>query len=149
MVALQKFNTSEFSMSAQQLPRKRFLRNLRNRVIGQEAAVTLVVGDIARWMADGRSVPDVRDVTYVEFENFSSQTLSNIRPDVVLSPLVTDSFDAFQVCEVLADYGFAGRYRAVAPSMPNLSMIRSEITTAAPDIDFDIVTMPPTLVSVD
>lgn len=136
-------------MSAQQLPRKRFLQNLRGRVLGDENAVTLVVGDIARWASDGRTMPDVRELTYAEFSDFSPSLLEMTKPDVILSPLVTETFDAFQVISVLDASEFTGRYRAISQHLPNLAMIRQEIKSNAPTVDFEIVVMPPTLVSVD
>ena len=135
-------------MSAQQLPRKPFLQIPRGRLPGDEHAVTLVVGEIARWTSDGRIIPDVRDLTYVEFEELSANVLETIRPDVILSPLVLDSFDAFQVMNLLTKWGYEGRYRAVSQHLPNLPMICREIKAEGPYVDFDIVIMPPTLVSV-
>lgn len=135
-------------MSAQQLPRRKFLENLRTRVVGNEKAVTLVIGEIARWSLQGRTMPDVTDLTYVDFKELSPETVAHVEPDVILSPLVTDAFDAFQIAKYLESFGYRGRYRAVAPHLPNIAMVREEIKAAAPDIDFDIVVMPPTLVSV-
>lgn len=136
-------------MSAQQLPRKKFLENLRDRVIGEDRAVTLVVGDVVRWTTEGRTMPYVEDLTYVDFDQLSEDTITTIRPDVVLSPLVTDGFDAYQVTRFLASVAYEGRYRAISQVLPNLQMIRNEIRAVGPAIDFDIVIMPPTLVSVN
>ncbi|MCK0119921.1 hypothetical protein MWU61_05190 [Loktanella sp. F6476L] len=136
-------------MSAQQLPRKKFLENLRDRVIGEDRAVTLVVGDVVKWTTEGRTMPYVEDLTYVDFDQLSEDTIATIRPDVVLSPLVTDGFDAYQVTRFLASAAYKGRYRAISQTLPNLTMIRNEIRAVGPAIDFDIVIMPPTLVSVN
>ena len=135
-------------MAPQQLPQKQFLDTLRHHVLGDDQPVTLVVGDVAQWKAQGRSVPEIEDIDYLEFDEFSEDALQAQQPDVVLSPLVTDVFDAFQVISVLAMAQFKGRYRAVAPRLPNIEMIRGEVQAQAPEIDFDIVVMPPKLMSV-
>lgn len=135
-------------MSAQQLPRKKFLENLRGRVLGKDGTVTLVIGEITRWSTEGRNVPYVQDLNYVDYDDLSEETINDIKPSVVLSPLVTDSFDAHQIARYLVSIGYTGRYRAIAPHLPNLSMIKLEISAVAPQLDFDIVVMPPTLVSV-
>lgn len=136
-------------MSAQQLPRKKFLENLRGRVLGKDRAVTLVVGEIVRWANEGRKVPSVQDLDYIDFEDLTAEKIEAIQPDVILSPLVTDTFDAYQIARYLVSLNFTGRYRAIAPHLPNLSMITLEINAVAPELDFAIVVMPPTLVSVN
>jgi len=135
-------------MASQQLPQKRFLDTLRKNVLGDEKPATLVIGDIALWKAQGRNVPEVDDIDYLEFDALSEQALQTHQPDVVLSPLVTDVFDAFQVITLLSKVQFKGRYRAIAPTLPDIEMIRAEVQTQAREIDFDIVMMPPKLVSV-
>jgi hypothetical protein len=135
-------------MLAQQLRRSISLKDLRGSVLGDERAVTLVVGEIGRWASEGRTMPDVQDLTYIDFSELDQSTLDALQPDVVLSPLVTDAFDAFQIVRYLDSFGYKGRYRAVAPQLPNVAMVKNEINSAAPSIDFDIVVMPPKLVSV-
>jgi hypothetical protein len=135
-------------MSAQQLPRKKVLENLRGHVLGDDRVVTLVVGEIVKWTAQGRTMPDAQDHTYVDFEDLTVETIEAIQPDVIVSPLVTENFDAYQVARQLASILFHGRYRAIAPHLPNIDMIRREISSAAPKIDFEIVVMPPKLVLV-
>jgi hypothetical protein len=135
-------------MSAQQRPYKRFLEALRAQELSNQKAVTLVIGEISRWSMQGRTVPEVPDLTYVDFNELSSETVTTVEPDVIFSPLVTNAFDAFQVVRYLDSFGYCGRYRAVATHLPNLTMVREEIKAEAPAVDFDIVMMPPALVAV-
>ena len=106
------------------------------------------MGEIARWSAEGKIIPEVDALTYVEFDDLDKSIIAEMQPDVILSPLVAAAFDAFQIIRHLKESGFRGRYRAVSPSLPNLAMIKEEIVSAAPEIDFDIVVMPPKLVAV-
>jgi hypothetical protein len=135
-------------MSVHQVPRMKFLENLRETVLGGDRVVTLVIGEIARWVHEGRTMPDVEDLTYVDFDELTEETLKCVSPDVVLSPLLTNAFDSYQIVGLLASLGYRGRYRALAQKMPNFEMIKAEVRSAGPAIDFDIVIMPPNLASV-
>ncbi len=128
--------------SVHQLPRKKFLENLRGHVHQEDRVVTLVVGEVRRWASEGREIPYVDDLTFVDFEHLNQTTIAKVRPDVVLSPLLSDAFDAYQIVRFLASFGYVGRYRALAQYLPDMAMIRSEIRKAAPNIDFEIVMMP-------
>ena len=63
------------------------------------------------------------------------------RPDFVISPLVTNVFDAHDLAGLLADKGFRGHYIAVAETVPQPHVIRGDVERVAPRLHFDVVAL--------
>jgi hypothetical protein len=59
--------------------------------------VTLVVGDIKRWNAQGRTRPEIDGFYFVEIDALNAALLFDIRPEVILSPMIIDQFDAIDL----------------------------------------------------
>lgn len=102
----------------------------------------LIIGDVDRWAAAGRFT-----VSHGCFELCMPQALSvdvlrEFCPEIVLSPLFGDDFDVIDIATILRRLGYRDRYLAIAPYMPNTSIIVAEVATVAPAIDFDILVMP-------
>lgn len=78
------------------------------------------------------------DVRLVEFDEFLE--LSTLKPaDVVLSPMVGDTYDCIDVAQHLFAAGFTGSYRVMTPDLPNPGILRQEIQSLCPGLDFDLV----------
>jgi hypothetical protein len=103
----------------------------------------LVVGNLKAGRAQGRKPPAVAGFHFVDLSELGPDLLARIRPDVVLSPLLGDGFDVFDVAQRLQASSFTGRYRAVAVSLPSPGMVLSEVRNHAPSVDFDIISLPP------
>ncbi len=74
----------------------------------------------------------------VEFDEFI--VLNMRKPaDVVFSPVVGDTYDCIDVAQHLFAAGFSGSYRVMAPDLPNPGILRQEIGSLCPGLDFDIV----------
>jgi hypothetical protein len=115
----------------------------QRQVAAQDPAPTiLIVGEVSRWIASGRELPRLRGRNFVEFHQFGPETCASLRPDIVLSPLVCPSFDCLDLAAVLHGFGFAGRYRVLAPDLPNPSIICAEVSALFPGLDFDLVFLP-------
>lgn len=100
----------------------------------------LVVGEIARWQASGRWLPGTNTYRHAEFHELDRIfDGSEAHPDIVLSPLVCPSFDCLDLAALLHGVEFCGRYRAMAPDLPNPGMILGEIRSLFPGLDFDIL----------
>jgi hypothetical protein len=52
---------------------------------------------------------------------------------------VAKNFDCLDVAAVLYESGFTGAYRAVTQRLPNPSIVRREVRTLFPELDFDIM----------
>lgn len=79
------------------------------------------------------------DITCLPYAEVTAAALDEIRPDVVFSALVGSGFDCLDLAERLTAAGFRGQYRVVAPTVPDLDLVRREIRGRCPALDFDIV----------
>lgn len=102
----------------------------------------LIVGNIARWTAQGRAAIPCGTFQFNEIEQLTATILDDAAPTMIFSPLVGDDFDVMDVVEQLSDVGFSGQYRVIADALPNPEMIRKEVRAVAPDLDFDLLMMP-------
>lgn len=78
-------------------------------------------------------------IAYVDFRSFSAETLLQHCPDVVLSPLVSASFDCFDLAEKLVAAGFRGKLKAAIETLPNPKVIKREFAAQFPGLDFELV----------
>ena len=103
---------------------------------------TLVIGDLARWKAQGRVVPPLEGFQFVDIDDLSEEIVNENEPNIILSPLVGEDFDAVDVAIKLIELRFSGRYRAIADDLPDADLIRREVQQFAPELDFDLLLMP-------
>ncbi len=101
----------------------------------------LVVGNLDRWASEGRLLDRLNGFEFVNIASLTAQTLNETAPDIILSPLFGDNFDAIDVATQLSELGFTGRYRVIAENVPNAGIIRNEVRNQAPDLDFDLLLM--------
>lgn len=99
----------------------------------------LVVADLIRWRAQGRTLPKSQNLRFIDLTDLTADLLAQFSPDIILSPLVGISFDVVDVACLLDQLGYRGPYRAVSDALPNARAVSLEIRTSAPSVDFDIV----------
>ncbi len=99
----------------------------------------LAIGDLELWRKSFGSLPVHRGVTFSDIDLLSEGTLATERPDLVVSPVLTPSFDCIDVAFRLAALDFGGAYRALTRNLPNPTMVRREVRTLCPTLDFDII----------
>lgn len=105
----------------------------------------LVIGDLESWEREGRPVPRMEGFRFARFPELTAPLLAETKPDMVLSALVGDEFDAMEVARRLVEFGFQGRYRALTDDLPDAGAVRAEIQEIAPNLDFDLFLIRPTL----
>lgn len=81
---------------------------------------------------------DGHDLQSVSHRALGPELLINA-PDLLVSPLIGDGFDAVELARNLVQWGFAGRYIAVAERLPDGGLIRREVQKAAPRLDFTLI----------
>lgn len=106
-----------------------------------KAISTLIIGDLGRWKSEGRDTSSANDFSFLSLAELTEGILSQIAPDIILSPLIADEFDAIDVAEVLARLQYQGCYRALASSPHNGRVIKDEVAAIAPALNFDILTI--------
>jgi len=99
----------------------------------------LVIGDLQEWQAAGRDLPTGEGLFFANLNDISPEFLQTLAPDVVLSPMVARRFDCLDVAQVLYTSNFTGRFRVVAPWLPNPAVILAEVRSLCPGLDFDFM----------
>jgi hypothetical protein len=102
----------------------------------------MVIGNVARWQAQGMNVAPADGLEFVAIDGLCADTLSRIAPETILSPLIADTFDAYEVAQLLSAYGYKGRYCALSDPLPDCNSVIAEVAEHAPDIWFDIFVVP-------
>ncbi|RYG92123.1 hypothetical protein EU803_06680 [Loktanella sp. IMCC34160] len=99
----------------------------------------LVVGNIHAWGGSDQPLPKIKGIDFVDFRELATYLSTSHPPDIILSALVGHGFDSVDLACVLQNAGFTGRYRGVASSLPRPEVIRAEVRSRAPDVDFDVL----------
>ncbi len=102
---------------------------------------TLIIGNLSRWKAQGRDIPPLEGFQFIELAELNADIVNEKQPDIILSPLVADDFDAVDVAVRLIELRFQGKYRVIADDMPDATLIRKEVRGFAPQLDFDLLLM--------
>lgn len=121
---------------------KRDLNDLFSQHMAETVGQMLIIGDLERWQAEGRVIPELDGFAFIDIADLTAENISGATSGIVLSPLVGDGFDAVDVATRLVALGFQGRYRVIAPSLPDAALIREELHRMAPDLDFDLLPIP-------
>lgn len=103
----------------------------------------LIVGNLGAWQKSGRDLPNVAGFHFACVDQLDAEFLADINPDVVLSALVSDLFDAIELSVKLVELGFTGRYRALTEKLPRPDAVIQEIRAGAPGLDFDLLMFGP------
>lgn len=86
------------------------------------------------FMLDDASQP----VTILAFRDLSADTLRLLSPRVVLSRLITRSFDCIDLGQKLFDFGYRGCYRILAQNLPDPSIVLNEMQVLFPGLHVQI-----------
>jgi hypothetical protein len=108
----------------------------------QGGPIIFVIGDLDRWLSNGRELPHVAGFTFIDVASLTADLLATSPPDIILSPLVARDYDAVEIARILGQLKFAGRYRVVTDGLPDPDLIMREVSNVAPDLDFAVVNMP-------
>ena len=90
-------------------------------------------------------MPALEGFQFINISDLSANLVEETDPEIILSPLVADDFDAVDVAEKLVLLGFQGRYRAIAAILPDAELILDEVRGFAPQLDFDLLLLPDTV----
>ena len=82
-------------------------------------------------------------VVFATYAEVSRDLLARIAPDIVLSSVMTPLFDAIDLAERLHGAGYPGPYRALTPPLPDPALVRREVASCAPGLDFDLLLVDP------
>lgn len=104
--------------------------------------VFLVVGDIDSLKLSGLKLPQIDNFHFCAIEQVNQIFIARLKPDVILSSLITKQFDIVDLIDILNTINYCGQVRAISTALPDTQLICSEIQSAYPAIDFDLLEMP-------
>lgn len=119
-----------------------FDRHSAKQVTCSLAQKVLVIGDLTLWKTQGRALPENQNTRFIGFEDLSGKLISEFSPQIIMSPLVSPSFDVFDVAQCLSKMEFHGRYLAVSAALPDAQSVCTEIRETMPSVDLVIVEWP-------
>ncbi|WP_322888972.1 MULTISPECIES: hypothetical protein [unclassified Yoonia] len=111
--------------------------------LGRDCTIKLlVVGDVSRWQLRGllREVPNGAE--FVEIAQLDPLKIRQYDSALIVTPLISNGFDACDVAERLACARFKGMFRVVTSYLPDAEIIRDDILDMAPGLDFDLLVLP-------
>ena len=97
---------------------------------------------MTRWKSQGRDLTDMVGLQFIDIHALDQGMINTQNPDIILSPLVSDDFDAIEVASLLSKLSYNGAYRALTDEVPNPALIKAEVRRHAPNLDFDLVVLP-------
>lgn len=84
-------------------------------------------------------LPPDSNLCFAGMNALQNMVLRQISASVIVSPLATSDFDAYEVASLLQDIEFSGTYRVLSPKIPKRSLVLDELQDAAPDVDIDVL----------
>ena len=103
----------------------------------------LAIGDMREWHRIKGDFDVSSQIAFADFPDLSSAMLSVLQPELIVSPLLTSTFDCIDLSTWLASVNYKGQYRALSFALPRPEIVIREIKTLCPDLDFDVVEMEP------
>lgn len=102
----------------------------------------LVIGSPDQWSeaaTRGRGKADADWLNLCAFEYLTSDIMAELSPDIVLSHLLSKSYDVIEVARRLQELNFSGTYIAIWRRIPNPDVIRAEVRQVAPHLHFELL----------
>lgn len=81
-------------------------------------------------------------ISVMRYDALTRKTLAELQPEVILAPLLTNTFDILDLATRLEAVEFTGALRAYSTYLPNLRGICREVRADHPTLDFDIFEIP-------
>ena len=121
------------------MPRLSVLINGISPLADRRACAILIVGNNICDDKSNRVSDGDHPESHAAFCDVNRSLILRLAPRLILSPLIARDFDAFELASRLARIGYVGKYRAVAPNIPDKDMILRDIRANCPSVDFDVI----------
>ncbi|MEE9428280.1 MAG: hypothetical protein V3V25_09065 [Paracoccaceae bacterium] len=108
----------------------------------ERQSVVLAVGDVFQWRQAGQNLPSSSRIEFADIWEISTEFLNKLRPDIVLTCLVNQSFDFLDLAQVLESAEYKGSYQIIVPYLPNPKIVIAEAKTMCPSLDYCFVVDP-------
>ncbi len=99
----------------------------------------LAVGEPRSLQLSASGIPRDANVIFAHFANLSRAHILAVRPDVVLSPLVSEGFDCLELAIMLHAWRFGGEFWIAATRLPRPSVVLNEIRNSCPGLKVECI----------
>lgn len=86
-------------------------------------------------------IPEHTSTHFVSLAAITSEVFEDLRPSLIVTPLVFQGCDACDVAARLVGLGFDGCYRVISSGLPQLDMVRDEISDIAPNLTVELYSL--------
>ena len=107
--------------------------------IPEADGLVLVIGAISEWTDGDASRPSGGQIVFAEYDEVTAELIRRLSPAVVISSVIAATFDAFDLAQHLRAVGYGGPYRALTPRLPDPDLVRREVASCAPGLDFELL----------
>ena len=101
--------------------------------------LVLVIGAISEWTDGKADRPGGGQIVFAEYDEVTADLIRRLSPAVVISSVIAATFDAFDLAQHLRAVGYGGPYRALTPRLPDPDLVRREVASCAPGLDFELL----------
>jgi hypothetical protein len=105
--------------------------------------VVLVIGAMSEWAPEEAERPAGSRIVFADYAEISAELIERVAPAMIVSSVIAATFDAFDLAQDLQELGYAGPYRALTPHLPDPDLVRREVSSCAPDLDFELLVVRP------
>lgn len=107
--------------------------------LSESEGIVLVIGQLDGVDPEERGYRSGEQIVFADYADVSPALLERLAPRMVLSPVITPAFDAFDLAQNLHEMGYDGAYRALTPRLPDPDLVRREVASCAPGLDFELL----------
>jgi hypothetical protein len=100
----------------------------------------LVVGEPA--LASSAVLGPGSPVAFAQLQDVGAELIDTLRPDIILTPLLSASFDCIDLAIILSALNYRGSFRVLCPLIPSPELIRREIRALCPELEFELIFVP-------
>lgn len=103
---------------------------------------TVIIGRFSNAVAN-RDDAQTQGLRFITLAELTESLFAHFAPKLILAPLISEDFDAIDLAKRLAELKYTGQLRVIAENLPSVDVIRRDVRAQAPDIDFDVLVLPP------
>lgn len=96
--------------------------------------LVLTIGEAGDWAYYGPNLPFDSQIGFVNYADLSKELIITLCPDVVITPLLSTSFDCLDVARILGAVEYRGSLTVVSPEIPKPRMITKELRALCPGV---------------
>ncbi|MBW6417188.1 hypothetical protein [Celeribacter sp. PS-C1] len=114
-----------------------------DRAQSKPQGMILMVGEPQRMQTLKRHFPQDTGLFFIEFCDLTPEILHSINPGSVVAPVISAHFDCLDLAALLQDADYKGAFRAITKGLPRPEIVRNEVRSQFPDLDFDMLSPEP------